>query len=170
MKPLGLKEKAIYYRKQGYSYGMISEKLRLSKSTLSDWLREVPYKPNEEVLRRIKLGQLKSAQFKHNQRIRSIKKMKNLARKELGKLTKRDLWLLGIGLYLGEGSKLYEKVRIINSDPKVIKLAIKWFQEICGVENENFSLTIHTYPDNDIRETINYWSKVTGIPEKQLAI
>ena len=167
MKPLSLKEKAINYRKQGYSYNMISEKLGLAKSTLSDWLKEVPYKPNKEVLKRIQLAPAKSAEIVHNQKVATIARIKKAAKKELGKLTKRDLWLLGIGLYLGEGSKLYESVRIINSDPQIMKVAIKWFREVCGLDWENFSARAHVYPDNDIKTTINYWSKRTGIPKNQ---
>lgn len=169
MKVLSIKEKAISYRKQGYSYGMISEKLRLAKSTLSNWLKEVPYKPSKEVLKRIKLAPIKSAQIAHNRKVANIVKIKKLAKRELGKLTKRDLWFVGIGLYLGEGSKLYERTRIINSDPKIIKLAVKWFREICGLENENLIPTVHTYPDNNISETINYWAKITGISRRQFS-
>jgi len=169
MKPLSLKEKAVNYRKQGYSYNMISQELGLAKSTLSDWLRKVPYNPSEEVKRRIKLGHIKTAQFRHNQRVTDIEIMKKLAKKELGILTKRDLWLLGIGLYLGEGSKLYERIRIINSDPEIIKLAVKWFREICNLKNENLIPTVHLYPDNNVKETINYWSKIMSIPQEQFA-
>jgi len=167
MKPLSIRQKAISYRKQGYSYGMISERIGLSKSTLSDWLKEIPYKPNKLVKKRIRGAQMKSAQFKHSQRMADIKKMKKLAKKELGKLTKRDLWLLGIGLYLGEGTKLQENIQIINSDPEIIKIAIKWFKKICGLKNENFAPRIHLYPDNDISTTINYWSKIIDIPKTQ---
>jgi len=167
MKPLSLKEKTINYRKRGYSYNMISQELGLAKSTLSDWLREIPYNPSEEVKKRIKLGHIKTAQFRHKQRMADIETMKKLAKKELKRLTKRDLWLLGIGLYLGEGSKLYESIRIINSDPEIIKLALKWFREICGLKNENFSPAVHLYPDTNIKEALNYWSKITGIPKKQ---
>jgi len=167
MKPLSLKEKAIEYRKRGYSYNMISEKLGLAKSTLSDWLREIPYTPSKKVIERIKLGHIKTAQFRHNQRMADIEKMKKLAKKEMGKLTKRDLWLLGIGLYLGEGTKLYERIRIINSDPEIIKIAMKWFREICDLKNENFTPSVHLYPDNNVKDTINYWSKITSIPKEQ---
>jgi len=167
MKSLSLKEKTINYRKKGYSYNMISEKLGLAKSTLSDWLREIPYTPSKEVEKRIKLNYLNIAQFKHNQRMMDIKKMKEIGKKEIGRLTKRDLWMLGIGLYLGEGSKLYEEITIINSDPKIIKIAVKWFREFCGLKDENFAPIAHTYPDNNIKETIKYWAKVIGIPENQ---
>lgn len=88
MKPLSLKEKAINYRKQGYSYNIISEKLGLAKSTLSDWLREIPYKPNKEVIRRIKTGPAKAAELQHNKKVANIIAMKKIAKKEIGKLTK----------------------------------------------------------------------------------
>lgn len=35
------------------------------------------------------------------------------------------------------------------------------------MNTKNFTLTIHTYPDNKIAEDINYWSKVTEIPKDQ---
>lgn len=147
---------------------MISEKLGLSKSTLSDWLKEIPYRPSKEVLKRIKLAPLKAAETKSKIKIAEIKTVKKLAKKELGRLIKRDLWLLGIGVYLGEGSKLYESTRIINSDPKIIKLAMRWFREVCRLKDENFTPAVHLYPDNNIKEAINYWSKITGIPKKTI--
>lgn len=168
MKPSSFKEKAINYRKQGYSYGMILERLELSKSTLSDWLKEVPYKPNEKAIKRIGLARMKSAQSKHNQKIVNIRTAKKLAKRELGKLTKRDLWFLGIGLYWGEGDKSSnEGISVVNSDPETIKTTIKWFREICGLTTKNFAPIIHAYPDNNITEEINYWSKLTGIPKEQ---
>lgn len=167
MKPLSLKEKAINYRKRGYSYNMISREMGLAKSTLSDWLREIPYKPSKEVIKRIGLARMKSANFKHEQRMIDIATMKKLAKKDIGKLTKRDLWLLGIGIYLGEGSKLYEYIRVINSDPGIIKITMRWFRDICGLNDKNFAPRVYTYPDNDVKETIKYWSKIIDIPEEQ---
>jgi len=167
MKLLSLKDEAVNYRKRGYSYNMISREMGLAKSTLSDWLREIPYKPNKEVIKRIGLARMKSANFRHNQRMVDIVAMKKLAKRDIGKLTKRDLWLLGIGIYLGEGSKLYEHIRVINSDPGIIKITMRWFREICGLCDENFSLRDYTYPDNNVKETIKYWSKITGISQKQ---
>ncbi|MBZ9569862.1 hypothetical protein KJA16_03045 [Patescibacteria group bacterium] len=152
MKSLSLKEKAINYRKRGYSYSMISGKLGLAKGTLSYWLQEVPYKPNKEVIKRIGLARMKSAQFKHNQKIVNIATMRKLAKRELGKLTKRDLWLLGVGLYLGDGNKSSgESVRVINSDPEIIKVAMGWFREICGLKNKNFTPSVHLYPDINMK-------------------
>ena len=169
MKSTTLKEKAIKYREKGYSYNMIGQKIGVNKSTLSNWLNKIPFSPNKELIKRIGLAKLKSASFKHNQKITEIKEMGDLARVELGKITKRDLWLLGIGLYLGEGTKAYEQIRFSNSNPEMIKIALVWFKEVCFLKVENFSPAIHCYPDNNIEETVGYWSKVTGIPKGQFA-
>lgn len=167
MKPTSIHQKAIHYRKLGYSYNMISKELGLAKSTLSHWLKEIPFTPNKQVIQRIREAKLKSAQFRHNQRMTNIKIMKETAEKELGKLSKRDLWFLGIGLYWGEGSKLYETIRIINSDSDIIKMSMRWFREICNLENKNFSPSVHAYPDTNIEKTVQYWSNITKIPKNQ---
>jgi len=77
------------------------------------------------------------------------------------------LWLLGLGLYLGECSKTYEMVRIINSNPQIIRVAVKWFKEICQLENANITIALHLYPDNNINECIKYWQKETNLPFTQ---
>jgi len=160
------KEKAMLLRKKGYSYNMIKDRLGISKSTLSCWFKEMPFTPNATVIKRIKEGPLISGIKRHNERVRNIVKAKKLAKEELGKISKRDLWMLGIGLYIGEGAKTYEITRIINSDPKVIKLAIRWFKDICGLKNDNILCRIHLYPDNDIEECLKYWSREIKVARK----
>lgn len=166
MESLSLRKKAINYRKRGCSYNIIQQKLGISKSTLSGWLKGIPYTPNKEVLKRIGAARIKSAIYKNKQQLQNIFEMKKFAKEEIGLISKRDLWFLGIGLYLGEGSKLYENIRIINSDPNIIRLAIRWFKNICNLKTENFSPFIHLYPDTNINKTLQFWSKITEIPKK----
>lgn len=170
MKLLSLKEKALNYRKQGYSYGMISERLGLSKSTLSDWLRQIDFVPNEEVLSRINLAwkKLKNLGFiKHRTAVKIRNEIRRKSRKEIKSLSRKDLWYIGTILYLGEGNKSQEDVRLSNSDPRVIKLFIYWLKIACGVKPEDIQAWVHIYPDNNAKETIRYWSKITKIPESQ---
>ena len=162
-----LKEKAIYYRTKGYSYNMISQKIGVNKSTLSNWLNQIPFSPNKQLIKRIGLAKLKSASFKHNQKLSEQREMRKLAKKELGQMTKRDLWFLGIGLYLGEGNKSFENIGFSNSDPETIKIIIEWFKKNCRLKNKNFNPYVHAYPDNDIEKTMDYWSRITGIPKNQ---
>ena len=164
---MNLKQLAIQLRKEGWSYNVISDKLGLGKSTLSHWLAEIPYAPNKETLRRIKAGPAKSARLNHEKKLAAIQSAKTQAAQEFGELTRRDLWMLGLGLYIGEGSKAYEYTRIVNSDPEVIQLAMRWFREICGVPSDNFLLRVHLYPNVPVSEAIEFWSKITGIPKNQ---
>ncbi len=60
-----------------------------------------------------------------------------------------------------------ESIRIVNSDPKIIKVMVRWFEEICNLKKENFNPSIHIYPDNNIKKSLNYWSRITGAPKKQ---
>lgn len=75
--------------------------------------------------------------------------------------------MLGIGLYIGEGSKTQEIVRIVNSEPEVICLAIRWFEEGLGLNKSNFAPIIHLYPDNNVQKSLTFWSQITGIPLSQ---
>lgn len=159
-----LRTEAQKLRDTGYSYNMINAKLGIAKSTLSNWFKDRLFTPNQEVLQRIQYGPIISGERAHNKRVQEIQRMKNLGIQELGNLSKRDLWLLGLGLYIGEGNKSHETICIVNSDPKVIGLAIKWFKDVCGLKNENITVAIHLYPDNNIWECFKFWGKVTGIP------
>lgn len=158
------KELATILRDKGYSYNMIRGELNISISTLSNWFSTRPYKPNDEVVRRIKEGPMKSAARRHNEKVCRTKQTINQAIREVGSLSKRDLWMLGIGIYMGEGSKSIESVRIVNSDPDIIRLGMRWFRDICQLTNDNFSLSINVYPDTNPQEAIKYWSSVTCVP------
>lgn len=151
-------------RAKGYSYSIIQQRLGVSKSTLSNWFKDEPFTPNQEVLDRVQYGPIKSATKRHNKRVKEIETLKSEGMKEIGEVSGRDLWMLGIGLYIGEGSKTIESVRIINSDPLVIRLAIRWLCEVCGLQKDNITIAIHLYPDSDIEEALKYWQSITELP------
>ncbi len=161
------KLEAINLRKKSYSYGYISEKLLVSKSTLNGWLSTIEYKPNKEMIERIGKARAKSGEVKSQIKIDSFERASNLAKKDIGSLSKRDLFMLGIGLYMGEGTKSHRIMRVINADPKVIRLAIRWFKEVMGLSTDNFKIRLHIYPDNDVSKSLKYWSKMSSIPLSQ---
>jgi hypothetical protein len=75
--------------------------------------------------------------------------------------------MLGLGMYIGEGGKTSGITRVTNSDPKIIKLAIRWLKVSFGVETKNLKIRLHLYPDSEEIECADYWSKHTGIPVNQ---
>lgn len=163
---LSTKNKASELRRAGYSYSYISSKTGLSKSTLSDWLATVPYTPNEETRQTIGKALAASGAKIAKKKLESINQAKKLAREEIGRLSKRDLFMFGLGLYLGEGNKTHDLVRVVNSNPEVIRLAIAWFESL-GLSKKNFAITLHLYPDSTPDKSREFWSRVTGIPKNQ---
>ena len=81
--------------------------------------------------------------------------------------SKRDfeLFNLGVGLFLGEGTKKNKfSLNLTNSDPKIIKLFLKFLREICGVKGEKFRAGLNIFDDIDVKKTTRFWSKTTQIP------
>jgi len=160
------KEKAIALRKAGYSYNLIAEQVSVSKSTLHNWLAEIPYTPNELVKQRVGSALAKATQVKHEQKLASIKRAQTQAKKDVGRVKNRDQFVFGLAIYAGEGEK-NDTVGIINSNRDVIVFSITWLQKFYDVQIENLTLAIHCYPDNNILTCLEYWSEQTGIPLSQ---
>jgi|SRR3989338_91849 len=166
MHQASVREKALDLRGRGYSYSYISLATGLSKSTLSEWLGKVPYSPNTEVIERIGKALAISGEKKAALKRNSIEKAAKEAKKEIGAMTKRDLFIFGLGLYLGEGSKTNGITRVTNADPAVILLALAWFTSL-GIMRPQFFVTLHLYPDSDVQKCLQFWSKTTSIPLSQ---
>jgi hypothetical protein len=161
-----LKNEALKLRKSGHSYSYISKLTGISKSTLSDWLTGLPYTPNKKTLEAIGKARLAANLAKNKEKQKSILKAIEEAKNEMGPLSKRDIFMLGLGVYLGEGTKGHNIIRIINANPQIIQLTIKWFQNM-GLNMDNFAIRIYLYPDSDIEQSLQYWSNITKIPRSQ---
>lgn len=162
-----IKNKAIELRKDGYSYGYISKITSVPKSTLSEWLSRIPYYPNKHTIDVIGKARAASGARKSQLKKETLDSARLKAESDVGELSKRDLFMLGLGLYIGEGGKSHDITKMVNANPEMIKLSIRWFREICGVGLDNFKIRLHLYPDNDLNECLNFWSKQTGIPKSQ---
>jgi hypothetical protein len=159
-----LRSEAEKLRNAGYSYKMIREELGIALSTMHYWFKNQPFEPNNQTLLRMKEGPLKVGIRRRTAKLESINKFRDLGIKEVGQLSRRDLWMLGLGIYIGEGSKSIESVRIANADPLVILISIRWMRDICGLSNENISIKLHLYPDNDTEKSMKYWQELTKLP------
>ena len=168
------KKKAIELRKQGLSYREILEQIPVAKSSVSLWLKSVKLAGNQKQrLTDKKLASARrGAQKMKNIRIALTKEIKDKARKEIGKLSKRELWLIGIALYWAEGSKEKQskssKVLFSNSDPYMIKIFIRWLVEIIKLPKEriSFNVVLHENNKHRLEEVNNYWITYTGFSSK----
>ena len=171
-----LREKAIQLRRAGKSYSEILEEIPIAKSTLSLWLQSVGLsKAQKQRLSEKRLAAARrGAEQRKQKRLAVTKEIHTQAIKDVGAISPHELWLMGIMLYWAEGSKEKEYkpgsgVQFSNSDPKMIRLFLKWLYDVCKISKENISMDIFIHENNrhQIEKVIRYWAKITEFePEK----
>lgn len=159
------KERAVALRKKGLSYGEILKEIKVAKSTLALWLKDVGLaKAQKQRLTQKRLeAALRGAIAKHNQRIVTTERIKLEAQKEIKNISDRELWLIGVALYWAEGSKQRDshpsvEARFTNSDLLMIRLYLKWLQKICKVAIEDIKFEIYIHETGNIGTAKKYWA------------
>ncbi|WP_406304642.1 hypothetical protein OHA61_23085 [Streptomyces sp. NBC_00885] len=162
-----LREKARELRLQGMTYDQIQAELGCSKSSISLWVRDLPkpqprYTPEEHrALMNAGLKKLRDAQDEER------KAAKLAAHQEIGSLSDRELFLIGVGLYWAEGAKdkpyrRCEVLQFINSDPNVIKLFLRWL-ELLAVARERMHFRVSIHESADVPEAERFWANLAGV-------
>lgn len=169
-----LKEKirAVNLRKLGKSYSEIRKKVKVSKGTLSLWLRDVQLTHRQKKRLYITLRQKNAyrlAKINQKKRIEKTEKIISEARREVRQLLKDSLFLSGLMLYWAEGDKsdYREEVKFSNSDPILIQIMMKWFRKVCNVPEEKFKIALHVHKLHCRKDVEIYWSKITNVPIRQ---
>lgn len=160
-------------RRQGLSYKEILTQVEVSKDTISRWCRDIVLTDNqkERLLKKKIYGQKKgsiiAAENKRRARLERTRTIFERAMKDLGRLGKRDRFMVGIALYAGEGDKGDGRGGFANSDPKLIKFMMNWFLEFCNLPLSKLRGAIWLHEGLDENKAKNYWSVLTGIPANQ---
>lgn len=166
------REEARSLRKRGDSINDIALKLNVAKGSVSLWVRDISL-TKEQMAKNTARGFSKVAIEKR--RIARISKTKKrhlevflTAQKEVTALSQQELWLLGVALYWGEGTKTFKgNVSIANSDPAIIKIMMRFFREILKVSEHRFRCHVHTFEHKNSKLAEAYWSDITGVPLNQ---
>ncbi len=170
------KRRAIELRRKGMSVKEIGRAIKIAPSTVSLWLRDIELTPEQkEVLHAKQIvaghrGRMIGAEMNRMKRSNRLKVAQEEAINILPDLTDRELFLIGIGLYWGEGVKSNSgSLALINSDPRVIQLMSRWFMECLEVEKSRFMPRIFISDTHRDRETdiLRFWSKALDIPISQ---
>lgn len=168
-----LRGEAIRLRLQGYTYSQIKRELNLAKSTLSNWLKNLPLSEdalellskNKEISEDIRIERFR--QTARNKWISRLSKVLENQKAEILPLSGRELFLAGVFLYWGEGDKQRGTVAVSNTDPRVIKFVLHWMTRILNVPKAKIRVRLHLYNDMDIAKETNFWSQTLNIPTSQ---
>lgn len=174
------KNKALKLRLQGRSYNEVTGLLGVPKSTLSDWFTglQLPESARDRLAKRVYEGSVK-ALIKRNvnqTRLAELKarRIRKSSKKEVGKLSRTELFFIGTALYWAEGYKrpilkngkvkTYHPVCLSNSDPALVGIYMRFLREVCQVPEERISAEVRIYQHQNEAYLLDFWSKITDLP------
>ena len=168
------KIEAIGLRASGKSIKFIAKRLSVSVGSVSVWCKDVTL--TEDQLRTLEKNardpnyglRLQNSQRQRRKKEQKISDLLNLGEKEIGELTNRELFLVGVALYWAEGFKKDTQVGFANSNPEMINLYLKWLYESCDVKKEDLIaiITVNISHKDRSEEIERYWADSTKIPIK----
>ena len=170
------KEKAVKLRKEGKTYSEILVEIPIAKSTLSEWLKSVQLAtPQKQRITKKRLAAARrGAEARRNTRLNELQKHIIKGRSHIGKLSARELWLVGISLYWAEGSKqrdtnLSSGVILGNSDFEMIQVFMHWLRLMHVPESAYwFELYVHESRKTDVLAFRMWWAKQLNVPANQI--
>ena len=166
------RERAIALRKERQmSYSQIRKVLKVSKSTLSIWLKDYPLsKERIKELQKSEAAIEKTRNTKKKKKERRLKEIYNIQKKIIFPIKRQSFFLLGLGLYWGEGAKYRtDSLSMSNTDPSIINFFISWLNKGLNISREKMKVQLHLYNNMEIDKEMRYWSNTLNIPLSQFA-
>lgn len=168
----GVREVAVAMRLDGKSYVEIADRLGVSKSTCSLWLRSLPRPAVDQE----RAGKAQEARLRGlrdrglRDRIERDAQGDTLSAdvaEGLGEVTARDLMVTFAVSYWCEGAKRkpwnrQERMVWMNSDPMLVRLFLEGLR-ILDVDADRLRLSVHIHASANERAARLFWSGVTGI-------
>lgn len=164
---------AINLRSQGYSLSEIASLLRVSKSSVSLWVRSIP-------LSNTALSVIEGKRSVARERAGATKRKRvderlvecvQLGREEIDAIPSNlsTIRLLCAIMYWCEGTKMRrsEVLGFTNSDPAVVATFLSLFRKGFAPDERKLRLNIHLHEYHDTNTQLRFWSKVTNIPLAQ---
>ncbi|MYT72642.1 MULTISPECIES: hypothetical protein [unclassified Streptomyces] len=163
-----LRDRARELRLQGWTYDRIQIELGCSKSSISLWVRDLPKPARPDTSERAKLAARKRWEHESATREAARRQTKDTARRAVGPLSDRELFLTGVALYWAEGTKdkphaRRETVTFVNSDPGMIQVFLAWL-DLLGVDRDRLRFGVLIHESADVPDAEKHWAGLTGAP------
>jgi hypothetical protein len=141
----------------------IAARLRVSKSSVSLWVRDVPFEPRRRGTR----GRRRPPNVLQRRKQAEVDRLLAEGRDRVGRLSEREFLVAGVALYAGEGSKRDGEVRFVNSDPRMVFFFCAWLRRFFEIDESRLRVRLYLHEGLDLDAATAHWSEVTGIPDSQ---
>lgn len=168
------KSKIFEMRKIGMSYREIQKETGVTRSTLCNWFKKENW---SNQIKDQKIASQLQNQTENLSKMRLVrrrnldnyyKKLESEAVKEYGDFRLELLFIAGLMLYAGEGDKVSAHIsRLSNIDFGIHRIFINFILSFLDSDINNVRVGLLLYPDHDMDECRNKWSKELNIPIDQ---
>ena len=170
-----IKPKAIELRTNGTSLGEISKILKIPKSTLGGWFKNI--RLTEQQLLALRNNSLKNLikarklavkwhNGQKNNRLKDAEKQAAYVLSSINLADKSTLELALALLYIGEGFKTKSGTGMGNSDPLILNFFIQALRNCYNFDIGKIRCELHLRADQNPSTLKRYWSKELNLPIK----
>jgi hypothetical protein len=165
----GHRARARELRSQGLSLPTIAETLGVARSSVWNWVRDLPV---PEAARTRWRDQAYWEKIR-GRRCMLRAQQKLSAARHVGRLSDRELLIAGVVAYWCEGSKdkpyaRSENVVFVNSDPKLIRLWLSFLDSI-GVACSRLAFRLQIHETADVAAALAFWSDVVEVSPSEFS-
>ncbi len=168
-----LKFKALFLRKNGYSFREISQILGISKSTAYLWTNQETLNQvaQDRINKLIEIGRQRSKKTNQRKKRKLWEKINDNCSVLKNKIYDKDDYKIFLTLlYWGEGAKTGYIVNFINSDQEMIKLYLFLLRKCYFIQESKLRVRLHLHEYHNQLEMINFWSEICSIPKNQFSV
>ncbi len=140
----------------------IAATLGVSKSSVSVWVRDVPFTPSPR-----RYGPQRRTHPAHTAKLRQIEELDALGVQRIGTLGEDAFLVAGVALYAGEGAKGDGVVKFANTDPRMIAFFCAWLRRFFVIDEARLRAHVYLHEGLDLEAAERHWARVTGVPRTQ---
>ena len=146
-------------RSEGLTLADIAGRLGVSKSSVSLWVRDVPFTASPR-----RTGPQQRPNRLRDRRLAEIAELDAAGIDRIGTLSADAFLVAGVALYAGEGSKRDGVVQFTNSDPRMMGFFCAWLRAQFDVDESKLRLGLYLHQGLDLEAAQTFWSGITAIP------
>ena len=150
-------------RADGCTLAEIAAELGVSKSSVSLWVRDVPFEPR----RGRRTARRRGPNVLQRRKQAEIEELDRLGVARIGELSEHAFLAAGAALYAGEGGKRDGSLKFTNSDAQMIAFYCAWLRHFFDIDETRLRLRLYLHEGLDLRAATVFWSRVTGIPPER---
>jgi hypothetical protein len=159
---LEAQEQARRMRADSMTLAEIAAALGVSKSSVSLWVRDVPFTPSKR-----RYGPHRRTHPAHTAKLRQIAALDEEGVQRIGTLSDDAFLVAGVALYAGEGTKQDGAVAFANTDPRMIAFFCAWLRRFFVIDESRLRVRVYLHEGLDLEAAETHWATVSGVPRAQ---